>query len=101
MNSPGEAVGFAREAAGDVGVPDTVARIVEQARRALRSEHAGITIRHAGGRLTSTATDPLVRELFELQLLLREGPRIEAGTEQRIARGKGGAVHAIDDAGAR
>jgi GAF domain-containing protein len=77
---------FAREAAGDVGVPDTVARIVEQARRALRSEHAGITIRHAGGRLTSTATDPLVRKLFELQLLLHEGPCIEAGTEQRIVR---------------
>ncbi|HSK57854.1 MAG TPA: GAF domain-containing protein, partial [Actinomycetospora sp.] len=67
-------------ARGDDGVELTLDRIVRGAIRTVpHVEQAGISLVERGARVQSTApSNPLVRELDELQTALREGPCLDA-----------------------
>lgn len=63
-----------------VAVPDLLNVIIRAARDNIPGvDHAGVSFTRTGGRIETVAsTDPIVREIDELQYSLREGPCVDA-----------------------
>lgn len=76
---------IALELHGGDDVAETVDRVVEFSRDALRTDGAGVLLIHARGRLeTIAATGDDVTRAHLLQLELDEGPCVEAAEDPRI-----------------
>ncbi|TDD17992.1 ANTAR domain-containing protein [Kribbella turkmenica] len=60
------------------GVQETVDAVVEFALQALNCSHAGVALSVRGGPQIPAVTDPVVAEVYELQMNTRTGPLVEA-----------------------
>ncbi|WP_433158392.1 GAF and ANTAR domain-containing protein [Kribbella sp. CA-247076] len=60
------------------GVQETVDTVVEFALQALNCSHAGVALSVRGGPEIPAVTDPVVAEIYKLQLSTRRGPLVEA-----------------------
>jgi GAF domain-containing protein len=74
-----------RELSGIRGLAPSVEKVTEAARLLFGADQAGVTLIRGGGRLESAGeTAPVVVELDALQYDLRQGPCVEAATEQHL-----------------
>jgi len=65
-------------------VDDTVETIVDYARQVMGCTQAGIALNEDGRLITTVVSDPLVRQLYEIQLSNGEGPLVSAFNGSRV-----------------